>query len=179
MHWQLVVNIVALTALYALVCCGYVLIYRVSRVLNMAHGELMMLGAYALFATTSQISTQPAVALSVAALLSIFIGVATYQVLMRKLTGSAVLAAVLTTIAIGILIRGLVVLVWTAQPQHPGQLLGLANPTLPVFGGARVSLYTAILIGVTAVVYAALRSIERSGQAVKIADVLAETKAKI
>lgn len=163
MHWQLVVNIVALTALYALVCCGYVLIYRVSRVLNMAHGELMMLGAYALFATTSQISTQPAVALSVAALLSIFIGVATYQVLMRKLTGSAVLAAVLTTIAIGILIRGLVVLVWTAQPQHPGQLLGLANPTLPVFGGARVSLYTAILIGVTTVVYAALFAFLRYG----------------
>lgn len=163
MHWQLAVNIVALTALYALVCCGYVLIYRVSRVLNMAHGELMMLGAYALFATTSQISTQPAVALSVAALLSIFIGVATYQVLMRKLTGSAVLAAVLTTIAIGILIRGLVVLIWTAQPQHPGQMLGLANPTLPVFGGARVSLYTAILIGVTTVVYAALFAFLRYG----------------
>ena len=45
---QLVVNIVVLAAIYALIACGYVLIYRVSRVLNLAHGELMMLGAYLL-----------------------------------------------------------------------------------------------------------------------------------
>ena len=41
---QLAVNIVVLSAIYALIACGYVLIYRVSRVLNLAHGELMMLG---------------------------------------------------------------------------------------------------------------------------------------
>ena len=38
---QLVVNVLVLTAIYALISCGYVLIYRVSRVLNLAHGELM------------------------------------------------------------------------------------------------------------------------------------------
>ena len=42
---QLAVNIVVLASIYALIACGYVLIYRVSRVLNLAHGELMMLGA--------------------------------------------------------------------------------------------------------------------------------------
>ena len=41
---QLIVNIVVLASIYALIACGYVLIYRVSRVLNLAHGELMMLG---------------------------------------------------------------------------------------------------------------------------------------
>ena len=51
---QLIVNIVVLAAIYALIACGYVLIYRVSRVLNLAHGELMMLGAYLLLATASQ-----------------------------------------------------------------------------------------------------------------------------
>ena len=48
---QLAVNIVVLASIYALISCGYVLIYKVSRVLNLAHGELMMLGAYALFTT--------------------------------------------------------------------------------------------------------------------------------
>ena len=36
---QLAVNIIVLSAIYALIACGYVLIYRVSRVLNLAHGE--------------------------------------------------------------------------------------------------------------------------------------------
>ena len=40
-------------SIYALIACGYVLIYRVSRVLNLAHGELMMLGAYLVLATAS------------------------------------------------------------------------------------------------------------------------------
>jgi len=45
------VNIVVLSAIYALIACGYVLVYRVSRVLNLAHGELMMLGSYLLLMT--------------------------------------------------------------------------------------------------------------------------------
>ena len=48
---QLVVNIVVLSSIYALIACGYVLIYRVSRVLNLAHGELMMVGSYLLLTT--------------------------------------------------------------------------------------------------------------------------------
>jgi branched-chain amino acid transport system permease protein len=142
--------------LYALVACGYVLIYRVSRVLNMAHGELMMLGAYALFATASGISGNPVIALLISAVLSMFIGLATYQVLMRRLTGSSVLAAVLTTIAIGILIRGMVVLIWSPQPQYPARLLGLENPSLAIFGDARISMLSAVLIGVTVLVYSGL-----------------------
>ena len=41
---QLAVNILVLAAIYALTACGYVLIYRVSRVLNLAHGELKTVG---------------------------------------------------------------------------------------------------------------------------------------
>ena len=57
---QLAVNIIVLAAIYALIACGYVLIYRVSRVLNLAHGELMMLGAYLLLTTASLFSGHPA-----------------------------------------------------------------------------------------------------------------------
>lgn len=160
---QLLVNIIVLASLYALVSCGYVLIYRVSRVLNMAHGELMMLGAYALFATASGISSNPLVAILVSAALSIIIGLATYHVLMRQMTGSSILAAVLTTIAIGILIRGMVVLVWTAQPQHPAQVLHLSNVSLPVFGDARISLFSLLLVCLMAIVYGALFAFLRFG----------------
>jgi hypothetical protein len=60
---QLTVNIIVLGSIYALIACGYVLIYRVSRVLNLAHGELMMLGAYLVLATASLFSGQPVLAL--------------------------------------------------------------------------------------------------------------------
>ncbi|MGC2826565.1 MAG: hypothetical protein WA322_20460, partial [Pseudolabrys sp.] len=98
---QLLVNIVVLASIYALIACGYVMIYRVSRVLNLAHGELMMLGAYLLLATASLFSGHAAMALGAAVVLSLVVGLLVYVFLMRKMTGEMVLAAILTTVALG------------------------------------------------------------------------------
>jgi branched-chain amino acid transport system permease protein len=161
---QLIVNIVVLAAIYALISCGYVLIYRVSRVLNLAHGEVMMLGAYLLMTTASLFSGNLLTSLAAALVLSLTVGVLVYVFLMRKLTGEMVLAAVLTTIALGILLRGMMVLIWSAQQQYPAQALRLANPGIELFGGARISMFAAILVVTTAVTYLALFAFLRFGR---------------
>jgi branched-chain amino acid transport system permease protein len=161
---QLAVNILVLTAIYALIACGYVLIYRVSRVLNLAHGELMMLGAYLLLATASSFGGHPLVALTAAIVLSLLVGVIVYLLLMRRMTGEMVLAAVLATVALGILLRGAMVLIWSAQQQYPGQALGVDNPALALPGGARISTFAAAIVGTTALVYAGLFVFLRFGR---------------
>jgi branched-chain amino acid transport system permease protein len=161
---QLAVNIIVLSAIYALIACGYVLIYRVSRVLNLAHGELMMLGAYLLLATASSFGGHPVIAVGAAIGLSLLVGVMVYVFLMRKMTGEMVLAAVLTTVALGILLRGLMVLIWSAQQQYPGQALGAANPALVLPGGGRISTFAALLVATTVLVYAALFVFLRFGR---------------
>ena len=143
---QLIVNIVVLAAIYALIACGYVLIYRVSRVLNLAHGELMMLGAYLLLTTASAFSGNAFAAIAAAIVLSLLVGVLIYVFLMRKMAGEMVLAAVLTTVALGILLRGLMILIWSAQQQYPGQALALPNPALVLPGGGRISLFAAAIV---------------------------------
>jgi branched-chain amino acid transport system permease protein len=153
---QLAVNIVVLASIYALICCGYVLIYRVSRVVSLAHGELMMLGAYGLYATASLFSGHPLGALAAAALLALVLGVLVYFLLMRHMTGEMVLAAVLTTIALGILLRGAIVLVWGAQEQHPLHVLGWRNVALPVGPSAKISAVGLTLVLATAAVYLGL-----------------------
>ena len=160
---QLLVNIVVLASIYALIACGYVMIYRVSRVLNLAHGELMMLGAYLLLATASLFSGHAAMALGAAVVLSVVVGLLVYVFLMRKMTGEMVLAAILTTVALGILIRGLVVLLWSAQQQYPAQALGVPNPSL-VIGSARISLWSAVLVLTNAAVYGGLFAFLRFGR---------------
>ena len=153
---QLVVNIVVLASIYALIACGYVLIYRVSRILNLAHGELMMLGAYLLLATASLFAGHPAMALAAAALLSLLVGALVYVFLMRKMTGEMVLAAILTTVALGILIRGVAVLIWSAQQQYPAVALGVANPSLSLLSGARISIWSLALVLTNLAVYCGL-----------------------
>jgi branched-chain amino acid transport system permease protein len=161
---QLAVNIVVLSAIYALIACGYVLIYRVSRVLNLAHGELMMLGAYLLLATASSFHGSPFIAIGAAIVLSMLTGIMVYVVLMRKMTGEMVLAAVLATVALGILLRGLMVLIWSAQQQYPGEALGFSNPALALPGGGRISTFAAILVASTAIVYGGLFVFLRFGR---------------
>ncbi|MGB7542526.1 MAG: branched-chain amino acid ABC transporter permease [Burkholderiales bacterium] len=152
---QLAVNIAVLAAIYALISCGYVLIYRTSRVLNLAHGELMMLGAYGLNATASLFSGHPLTAIVVAAVLAFAVGGLVYVLLMRRMTGEAVLAAVLATIALGIFLRGAMALAWTAQEQHPLGALGWSNVSIAI-GEARISAVGLALVLVTAAVYAGL-----------------------
>jgi branched-chain amino acid transport system permease protein len=153
---QLAVNIVVLASIYALISCGYVLIYRVSRVLSLAHGELMLLGAFGLYTTASLFSGSPLLAVAMAVILAAVIGVLVYVLLMRRMTGESVLAAVLVTIALGILVRGLTVLIWSTQERHPLHVLGWPNASLAIGETARVSAVGLAFVLITAAVYGGL-----------------------
>ncbi len=153
---QLIANVFVLAAIYALVSTGYVLVYRVSRVLNLAHGELMMVGAYLLVATSGLFSGDPALALALAAVSGLVMGIAVYVLLMRWMTGEAVLAAVLITIALGILLRGLVILIWTTQQFYPGATFGWRNPSVHIAPGVQISSASLAIVLFTAAVYIGL-----------------------
>lgn len=152
---QLAVNIAVLASIYALICCGYVLIYRVSRVLSLAHGELMMLAAYGLYATASLFAGHPLIAIAAAAILALAVGIAVYLALMWRMTGESVLAAVLATIALGILLRGAMILAFGTQTQHPLRDLGFANTSIAL-GEARISGVGLALVASTALLYGGL-----------------------
>jgi len=161
---QLAVNVVVLGAIYALVGAGYVIVYRVSRVLNLAHGELMMLGGYLLLTTATYLTLGLVGAVLFAAFLSIIVGVLVYGLLMRWMTGQAVLAAVLITIALGIFLRGFAVLAWSAQTQYPGKLLAVANAPIRISEGAVISTVSLVILLTSIVTYSALFAFLRFGR---------------
>ncbi|HEY1362439.1 MAG TPA: branched-chain amino acid ABC transporter permease [Xanthobacteraceae bacterium] len=156
MSLQFIANIVVLAAIYAVVSAGYVLVYRVSRVLDLAHGELMMVGAYLLVSTATVFNNEPVLALLLAAVFGLMMGIVVYTVLMRWLTGEAVLAAVLITIALGILLRGLSILIWTSQQFYPAATFGWKNPAVPLPFGVQVSTASLAMVALAVIVYAAL-----------------------
>ena len=153
---QIAANIVVLVAIYSLISCGYVLIYRVSRVLNLAHGELMMLCAYLLLALATSFGGSPATALAGAVVLSLTVGLVLYLVLMRRMTGELVISAVLVTIALGIFLRGVIVLIWTGRVYHPIDDLLWRNPPIALGGGTAISTVAMVTILITIAAYAAL-----------------------
>ncbi|HYB44592.1 MAG TPA: branched-chain amino acid ABC transporter permease, partial [Candidatus Methylomirabilis sp.] len=90
---QVLATTLVVASLYALLGAGYVLVYRASRVLNLAQGDLLTLGGYLLFAVTATVGAAPALAVPLAVALSALAGFLIYQVLIRPMAGHPVFAA--------------------------------------------------------------------------------------
>src|SRR5262249_57543232 len=144
---QALATTVVVASLYALLGVGYVLVYRASRVLHLAQGDLLTLGGYWLFATATAFPAAPGLALPLAAALCALTGVLVYVALMRPMAGHPIFAAVLVTVTLGILVRAAIVFVFTDRTRHPLQQLGLANPPRPLVAGAGVSAFAPLLVG--------------------------------
>lgn len=153
---QIVVNVLQITALYCLICCGYVLIYRASRVLNLAHGELMAVGGYFLFTVVAGIVSDPIQSFIVSGLMSVALGLLIYFVLMRLMAGESIFAAVLTTVALGILLRGLMTVIWTSQLLHPAEHMKIENVAHHLWGNAAISTFGIVTIVSAVVLYIGL-----------------------
>lgn len=144
---QLAVNVLVVTALYAMLAEGFVLVYRASRVFNLAHGDVMMLGGYVFY--TCLVATGGNLWLSVPIALAagFMVGVAVYISGIRPLAGHAVASIVLVTVAIGILIRSLSTLIWSAQVQYPAYELPFKDKPLALGDNAVISILDLASLG--------------------------------
>jgi branched-chain amino acid transport system permease protein len=153
---QVLATTVVIASLYALLGAGYVLVYRASRVLNLAQGDMLTLGGYLLFAVTAAVGGAPALAIPLAAVLSALAGLLIYRLLMRPMAGHPIFAAVLVTVTLGILLRAAIVLVFTDRIRHPLPMLGLTNPPRRLPGGAVVSTFDLLTVATAAALFVAL-----------------------
>jgi branched-chain amino acid transport system permease protein len=90
---QLLAAALVLAALYALVAMGLNLVYGTMRLLNIAHGELVMLGGYITYWSFTRLGISPVVSMVVAPVLGACLGALIYVVLFRRLLRSPKLAA--------------------------------------------------------------------------------------
>ena len=116
----------------------------------------MILGAYLLVATSAGITSDPLIAIALTAVFSIIVGLSVYLLLMREMTGQPVLAAVLTTVALGILLRGAMVLIWGPQQLNVASMLSFENASVVLTDSIRVSTASLWLVICTVVVYLGL-----------------------
>ena len=156
MSMQFLINILVLAALYALLAVGFVLIYRASHVFNFAHGDFMMLGGYGFFLLLQLGGGQPALAGPLALAAGLILGAAVYVLGIRPLAGYPPLSAILLTVAIGILLRSLATIVWTAQPRYPSSLMRFALSPVSLPNGAILTILDIIAMITVAFFFASL-----------------------
>jgi len=104
-------NGLSLGSIYALIALGYTMVYGIIQLINFAHGEVMMIGAYAGFFAVSVLKLNFFVALLIAMAVSALLGIIIERVAYKPLRNSTRLAALITAIGVSLLLQngGLVV----------------------------------------------------------------------
>lgn len=120
---QLIVTGVMLGSIFALVSLGWVLIYKCSGVLNLAMGELTMIGGYVClafyhkFVTIMPVNYAFLLALFGTIIIGFILGLLTERVFLRKMIGEPVLAVIMVTVGLSFFFKGLVFIIWDTDTQ--------------------------------------------------------------
>ena len=142
---QLVVGGLALGAIYAVVALGFVLVYKSTDVLNLAHGEFLMLGAYLAVTILVTEGLGFIVGLIVVTVAMMLFGLFLHYGIMRPMVGQGFFAIVLATIGIATVIRAIILIVY--GPREQGRLTVLPQQKF-VVGGATVRWVDIIIFGI-------------------------------
>ena len=120
---QLVVTGIMLGSIFALVALGWVLIYKCSGVLNLAMGELTMIGGYVClglyqkFITFMPVNTAFVVALIGTMVVGLILGLLTERIFLRKMIGEPILAVIMVTVGLSFFFKGMVFIIWDTDTQ--------------------------------------------------------------
>jgi branched-chain amino acid transport system permease protein len=120
---QLMVTGVMLGSIFALVALGWVLIYKCSGVLNLAMGELTLIGGYVClglyerFVTFLPITSAFILALVGTIIIGFVLGLLTERIFLRKMIGEPILAVIMVTVGLSFFFKGMVFIIWDTDTQ--------------------------------------------------------------
>ena len=152
------VNGISLGSIYAIIALGYTMVYGIAKMLNFAHGDVIMIGAYIAFCALQYWGMPPLLALLIAILVCTVLGITIEGLAYRPLRQATSLAVLITAIGMSYLLQNLALLIWGANPKSfPATMIPLS--TLSLFGGQlKISGVTLVAIIANLVIMAALTS---------------------
>jgi branched-chain amino acid transport system permease protein len=106
--FQLVVSGIVVGSIYALSALGFVLIYKSSRVLNIAHGQIIASGAFITYALTVWAGIHIAVAFIMSMIITFFLAMSVERVFLRRLIGEPIISVIMVTIGLMSIIDGII-----------------------------------------------------------------------
>jgi len=106
--FQLVVSGIVVGSIYALSALGFVLIYKSSRVLNIAHGQIIASGAFITYALTVWMGIHIAVSFILSMIITFFLAMSVERVFLRRLIGEPIISVIMVTIGLMSIIDGII-----------------------------------------------------------------------
>ena len=150
---QTLISGLSLGSIYALIALGYTMVYGIAKMLNFAHGDVIMVGAYSGIVAVAQLGLSPWVTVLVSIAVCAVLGVVIEFCAYKPLRQAPPLSVLITAIGVSYLLQNAALLLFGSQQIAYPTLLKL--PMLTV-GGVQVDGITLLTLAVTAALMAAL-----------------------
>lgn len=147
-------NALTLGSLYALIAIGYTMVYGILRLINFAHGDILMVGAYFIFFGTFAFGWPWGAAAVISIIAAGFLGVIIDRVAYRPLRDAPRISALISAIAMSFFIESVAVVVFTGQPRPVMQPEWLTS--VWQIGNLRITHLAAFVPGMTLILVCVL-----------------------
>lgn len=143
---------ISLGSVYAIIALGYTMVYGIAKMLNFAHGDVIMVGGYASLTLMMSLNANPLVAVLVAIVVCTVLGITIETIAYRPLLEAASpLAVLITAIGVSYFLQNVVLLIFGSNPKSFQSVISLgdlhlAGGSLTISGEAIVTILSCVVI---------------------------------
>ena len=153
------INGISLGSVYALIALGYTMVYGIAKMLNFAHGDVIMVGAFITYTMCSTMGLSPVIGVLAAVIACTLLGMAIEKVAYKPLRkASSPLAVLITAIGVSYLLQNVALLIFGANAQtFPSVIkwsgLSLADGKLNIAGETIVTIVVCVVIMIALITF--------------------------
>ena len=142
------INGISLGSVYAIIALGYTMVYGIAKMLNFAHGDIIMVGGYVAFCTNYYLGWHALPSILLAVIVCTLLGIIIERLAYKPLRSAGSLAVLITAIGVSYFLQNAALLIWSSNPKSFPNMLGSKSFTI---GSATIT-STALLTIVVCVV---------------------------
>ena len=144
------INGISLGSVYAIIALGYTMVYGIAKMLNFAHGDVIMVGAYICFFATQNFGLHPVVGALLAMVVCTALGVVIERLAYKPLRQAPSLAVLITAIGVSYFLQNSALLLWKSDPKVFTSVVGTGSVKL--FDGQLTITHVALVTVVACIV---------------------------
>ena len=150
------INGISLGSVYALIALGYTMVYGIAKMLNFAHGDVIMIGSYVVFFAFGSAGMNPVLAIVLSMVVCTLLGVTVERIAYRPLREAPSLAVLITALGVSYLLQQVAQLAWTSNPKSFTSVVAGLKPISLFDGQLTISVETVVTIIACVVIMAVL-----------------------
>ena len=148
------INGISLGSVYAIIALGYTMVYGIAKMLNFAHGDVIMVGGYAAYCAMAYLGWPPAAAVVFSIAVCTMLGIVIERLAYKPLREATSLAVLITAIGVSYFLQNAALLIWSSNPKIFPNIFA-SMPPLKI-GDAQISAVTIVTICANIIIMIAL-----------------------